>query len=85
MAAETLAADSTFVMPVEIAIQHLFAGLNDRALEWLERSFEAHDPNMPYIGIWPMFDPLHDHPRFQDLLRRMNLPTNPMSDPDEQR
>jgi hypothetical protein len=45
----------------------------DEALEWLERAFETRDPNMPYITL-PVFDPLRSDPRFQDLLRRMNLP-----------
>ena len=31
------------------------------------------DPNMPYLGL-PTFDSVPDDPRFQDLLRRMNLP-----------
>jgi TolB-like protein/Tfp pilus assembly protein PilF len=86
LAAETLAADSTFVRPLELAVLYTYAGNNERALEWLERSFQAHDPGVPYIGIAARFDPLRDHPRFQDLLRRMNLPTtSARSDPDEQR
>jgi hypothetical protein len=35
---------------------------------------EAHDGNMPYISVDPIFDGLRDDSRFQDLLRRMNLP-----------
>ena len=43
-------------------------------------------PNLPYIGFQPIWDPLRSDPRFQDLLRRMNLPTtSARSDPDEQR
>ena len=86
LAGETLAGDSTYVLPADIAVTYIHAGLNDRALEWLERAFEARDPSVPYIGVWPVYDPLRDHPRFQDLLRRLNLPTtNARSDPDEQR
>jgi hypothetical protein len=28
---------------------------------------------MPYISVDPIFDFMRDGPRFQDLLRRMNL------------
>jgi tetratricopeptide (TPR) repeat protein len=75
LAAETLAASSAAVaLTTNTAILYVFAGINDRALEWLERCFEARDPNVPYIGIEPAFDPLRDDPRFQDLVRRLNLP-----------
>jgi hypothetical protein len=53
---------------------YIFAGNNDRALDWLERGFEAHDPNMPGLVCQPAFDRLRDDPRFKDILRRMNLP-----------
>jgi len=45
-----------------------------RTLDWLERAYEVHDPNMPYVGVIPHFDLVRDDPRFQDLLRRMGLP-----------
>ena len=51
----------------------LYEMLSGKALEWLERGFEIRDPNMPYLGL-PIYDPLRSDPRFQDLLRRMNLP-----------
>ncbi len=75
-AAETLAARSrtTYVGPRSVATWYACAGENDRALEWLERAYEARDPNMVGIGGHPLFDSLRDDPRFQDLLRRMNLP-----------
>jgi len=65
---------TTFVTPWQIGTLYTRAGKNDDALEWLERAYEAHDPNMPYIGVDPIFDILRDEPRFKDLLRRMNLP-----------
>jgi serine/threonine-protein kinase len=71
--------------PWAILYQYLYAGDYDRAMDWLEKAFEVRDPNQPYITLCPTFDPLRDDPRFQDLLRRMNLPTNAGSDPDQQR
>ncbi len=75
-AAETWAARSptSFVPPVDVAELFATAGEHERALEWLERGFDARDPNMPYVGVQPHFDSLHEDPRFQDLLRRMNFP-----------
>ncbi len=65
---------TTFVTPWQIGTLYTRAGKNDESLEWLEKAYEAHDSNMPYISVDPIFDNLRDNPRFQDLLRRMNLP-----------
>jgi TolB-like protein/Tfp pilus assembly protein PilF/predicted Ser/Thr protein kinase len=56
-----------------LAVLLVQAGDNDRALESLERAYEAHDGNMPYLGM-PFFDALRDDPRFRDLVRRVGLP-----------
>jgi serine/threonine-protein kinase len=64
------------VLPTDIANLYLYAGDTGRALDWLEKGYEAHDPAMPYIGVVPLYDPLRTDPRFQDLLRRMNFPDN---------
>ena len=74
--AETRAARSgrTFVPPLGLAGLFAPAGERERVLEWLEKAYEAHDPNLPYISAIPLFDIVRDDPRFQDLLRRMNLP-----------
>jgi serine/threonine protein kinase len=45
----------------------LRAGDKERVIEWLERAYEEHDNNMPYIGSDPIFDVARDDPRFQDL------------------
>ncbi|MEE8377097.1 MAG: tetratricopeptide repeat protein, partial [Candidatus Aminicenantaceae bacterium] len=65
---------TTFVTPWQIGTLYTRAGKKDEALEWLEKAYEAHDPNMPYISVDPIFDGLRDDPRFKDLLRQMNLP-----------
>jgi tetratricopeptide (TPR) repeat protein len=64
----------TWVLPTEIAFVYAFAGEGGRALDFLERGFEEHDPTMAYLSALPCFDAFRDDPRFQDLLRRMNLP-----------
>jgi serine/threonine-protein kinase len=59
-----------------VATQFAMAGENQKALEWLERACEERDPILPYVGVSDAYwkGGLHDEPRFQDLLRRMNFP-----------
>ena len=53
----------------------IYAGLGetDQAFEWLERAYQARVADLPYIKNHSRWDPIRDDPRFQDLLRRMNL------------
>jgi len=59
---------------MDAATNCAMAGDRGRALDLLERAYEERDPNMPYIGCHPIFDPLRAEPRLQALLRKMNLP-----------
>jgi tetratricopeptide (TPR) repeat protein len=56
-----------------IAGRYCHAGDYDLAIDWFEKAYEEHDLSMPYIS--GRGDPLRSNPRFQDLLRKMNLPT----------
>jgi serine/threonine-protein kinase len=60
---------------IAIAWQYVYAGDYERSIDWLEKAFEVHDANLPYASFQTVYDPLRSNPRFQDLLRRMNLPT----------
>jgi hypothetical protein len=51
------------------------AGDTDRALEWLERVLDSGEAGGPYLSCAPTWDGLRAEPRFQSLLRRMNLPS----------
>ena len=53
----------------------IYAGLGekDKAFEWLEKGYEDRSISSADIKVDPTFDPLRSDPRFQDLLRRMNL------------
>ncbi len=57
-----------------IAQGYVALGQLDRAFEWLERAYRERGSYMQKIGVDPALDPLRDDPRFQSLLRRMNLP-----------
>ncbi len=63
------------VNEVQVAIILVRLKEHERALEWLERAFDSHNPNLPGINNRRPFDALRGYPRFQALLRRMNLPT----------
>jgi hypothetical protein len=65
---------TTYVPPAAMVMAH--AGLleSDRVLEWLEKGIEERDHNIVCtLKCAPIFDPLRSHPRFQALVRRMNL------------
>jgi TolB-like protein/tetratricopeptide (TPR) repeat protein/predicted Ser/Thr protein kinase len=68
-------ANGVYVAPIDIFLAYLHAGQKDLALEWLLKSVEARDPNVPGAVRDPFAsDSLRDNPRFQDLLRRTRLP-----------
>jgi len=77
-AADLLAsrARKTYVLSFDIAALYSIAGENAQALDWLEKGLEERSPHMPYVDAYVEFAPLHDDPRFQDLLRKMNLPVD---------
>ena len=53
---------------------HVGLGENDRAIEYLEKSYQEHSHWLIYLHMDPSMDGLRDDPRFQDLLRRVGLP-----------
>jgi serine/threonine protein kinase/Tfp pilus assembly protein PilF len=70
----TKLAQHKYVAPHFFAGIHLGLGDHDRALEFLEKSDAEHCHWLIYLHIDPSMDRLRDHPRFQDLLRRVGLP-----------
>jgi len=70
-----LEADSTTWDTWFIAQIYAVLGEKDEAFRWLEAAYgPPHHPYLPWIRHPPAFKPLHDDPRFGDLLRRMNVP-----------
>jgi len=53
----------------------IYAALGDRdkAFAELERSFEERESYLTRIKVDPFLEPLHDDPRFKDLMKRMGL------------
>jgi serine/threonine-protein kinase len=60
--------ESDLIARIDLAL-----GRRDEAIAWLERGFEERAPKMVQIGVDPQYDALRDDPRFQDLLRRLDL------------
>lgn len=63
-----------YVPPAVFARLYARLGENDQAFEWLEKAYQDRHHSMAFMKVEPMLDSLHSDPRFQDLLRRMNLP-----------
>jgi tetratricopeptide (TPR) repeat protein len=69
------------ISQVAMAIRYIYADRPDKAMDWLEKGFEEHDPIMPFIATKASnFEPLYDNPRFIDIVKKMNLPL-PNSEP----
>jgi TolB-like protein/tetratricopeptide (TPR) repeat protein len=58
----------------EVARCHARAGDHHAALDWLERGYEARLPESLHAVFYPDFGPLSSDPRFQELLRMMDIP-----------
>jgi eukaryotic-like serine/threonine-protein kinase len=59
---------------LRIARVFAHAGETDSAIEWLEKAYADRESPLTRLAVsWDWLD-LHGDPRFQDLLRRLNLP-----------
>jgi tetratricopeptide (TPR) repeat protein len=67
-------AKQKYVAPYFFAGIHIGLGENDRAIEYLEKSYGERSHWLVYLHIDPSMDGLRDDLRFQDLLRRVGLP-----------
>jgi TolB-like protein len=70
------AAKTRYIPPTYFGM--LFAGLGDKdkALEWLEKAFEERADGLTWLNVEPMLDELRTDPKFQDLIRRIGLPSS---------
>ena len=68
-------AQDEYINPIEIAIRYSWLNKYEKTMDWIEKGFELHDQNMPYLatGIYKL-DSLYDNPRFIDIVEKMNLP-----------
>ena len=59
--------------PHNLAYLSTYLDDREKALFWLEKSFEEHHPWTTWIKAAPEFEMLNNEPRFQALLKKMNL------------
>jgi TolB-like protein len=75
-AAETLARRRHVAHVPALRIARLFAHAreDDRALDWLEKACDEREPPLVHLRVAWDWDHLRRHPRFRELMRRMNFP-----------
>ena len=62
-----------YVTPWQIATLYTRAGMNEQALNWFEKAYNAHDPNMPYLNVDPIFDDMREKQQFKNLIKKIGL------------
>ena len=62
------------VSPFDVASAYARLGEDERAVEWLQKSFDEHDPFIVYLKTAPPFDSLRSDPRVAALMRKVGLP-----------
>jgi len=60
---------------MELSGRYIIANQPDKAMDWIEKGFEIHDPQMTYITASGRFlEQLFGNPRFIAVCKKMNLP-----------
>jgi serine/threonine-protein kinase len=63
----------TYVSPSYLMWIHLGLGEIDRFFDLIEKGVAESDLWVIHVHIDPLYDPLHSHPRYPALMRKMNL------------
>ena len=65
-------APQRYVSDYTFALVHLALGEKEKAIAWLERAYEHRaGPDIMFIKLDPMFDPLRGDPRFERLVAKV--------------
>lgn len=68
-------AQKRFVAPGLRTMIYLGLGEKEKALDWLEKSYDQQDGLCVTLRVDPLFDSIRTEPRFQALLKKINFPT----------
>lgn len=69
-----LLAKSRYVSSLYFAAIYTGLGEKTTALDWLDKAYKERNDRLLYLNVDPMADPLRSEPRFQTLMKRLNLP-----------
>jgi adenylate cyclase len=63
----------------DVHIAYIYQGLGDSgsALKHLDRAYQRRDPDLPYISVDPIFEPLREDSHFVEVLHKIGLPGRP--------
>ncbi len=48
-------------------------GENDKAIQWLQKAYKDHEVEMYWLKVEPPFNPLHNDPRFKEILAKIGF------------
>jgi tetratricopeptide (TPR) repeat protein len=57
-----------------IGMIYSVTGRKESALQWLQKAYKDHEAEVYWLKVDPMFKPLHNDPRFQNLLKKIGFP-----------
>jgi tetratricopeptide (TPR) repeat protein len=63
----------SYISPSWSAIIYVGLGDKEQAFAWLEKAFQDRSSLLIWLKVEPLFDPLREEPRFQDLRRRVGV------------
>jgi tetratricopeptide (TPR) repeat protein len=64
---------NSYVPALSFASIYGALGEIDESLNWLEKAIDEHDSLIAQFHVNPYSDPLRSHPRYEAVLRKMNL------------
>jgi TolB-like protein/DNA-binding winged helix-turn-helix (wHTH) protein len=68
------ASQGEYVAPLELADVYACLKRKNEALQYLDRAYEEHDPQLVHLQTNPIYDFLHSDPHYQSVVSKMGLP-----------